>query len=53
MSLHVLFFAVYKSGSDSEVSDQLYTELKPAVEGVNYIIKHTHNKNDYNEVRAA
>ncbi|KAK3515497.1 hypothetical protein QTP70_023623, partial [Hemibagrus guttatus] len=41
--------AVYKSSSNSEVSDQLYNELKPAVEGANYIVKHMHNKNDYNE----
>ncbi len=25
--------------------------MKPAVEGANYIIKHMHDKNDYNEVR--
>lgn len=46
------FFAVYKSSSDSEVTDQLYNELKPAVEGANYIVKYMHDKNDYNKVRA-
>lgn len=44
---------MYKTSSDSEVSDQLYNELKPAVEGANYIVKHMHDKNDYNEVRGA
>lgn len=33
------------------MSDQLYAEIKPAVDGANYIIKHMHNKNNYNEVR--
>ncbi|XP_062841291.1 acetylcholine receptor subunit delta [Trichomycterus rosablanca] len=41
--------AVYKPGTDSDVNDQLYNELKPAVEGANYISKHMHEKNDYNE----
>ncbi|XP_053468016.1 acetylcholine receptor subunit delta [Ictalurus furcatus] len=41
--------AVYKLSSDSELTDQLYNELKPAVEGANYIVKHMHKKNDYNE----
>ncbi|XP_060755688.1 acetylcholine receptor subunit delta isoform X2 [Neoarius graeffei] len=41
--------AVYKSSSDSEVTDQLYNELKPAVEGANYIVKYMHDKNDYNK----
>lgn len=49
----LFFFAVYKSSSDSELTDQLYNELKPAVEGANYIVKHMHKKNDYNEVRVA
>nr|XP_040023765.1 acetylcholine receptor subunit delta-like [Gasterosteus aculeatus aculeatus] len=31
------------------VTDQLYGEMKPAVDGANYIIKHSRNKNDYNE----
>ncbi|KAM9436754.1 acetylcholine receptor subunit delta [Clarias gariepinus] len=41
--------AVYKSSSNADVTDQLFNELKPAVEGANYIVKHMHNKNDYNE----
>uniref|UniRef100_A0A8C2IHY6 Acetylcholine receptor subunit delta n=1 Tax=Cyprinus carpio TaxID=7962 RepID=A0A8C2IHY6_CYPCA len=41
--------ATYTSSNDSEVSEQLYNEMKPAVEGANYIVKHMHNKNDYNE----
>uniref|UniRef100_A0AAX7SKA9 Cholinergic receptor, nicotinic, delta (muscle) n=1 Tax=Astatotilapia calliptera TaxID=8154 RepID=A0AAX7SKA9_ASTCA len=31
------------------VTDQLYSEMKPAVDGANYIIKHMRNKNEYNE----
>uniref|UniRef100_A0A665UUP0 Cholinergic receptor, nicotinic, delta (muscle) n=1 Tax=Echeneis naucrates TaxID=173247 RepID=A0A665UUP0_ECHNA len=31
------------------MTDQLYSEIKPAVDGANYIIKHMRNKNDYNE----
>ncbi|XP_057680844.1 acetylcholine receptor subunit delta-like isoform X2 [Corythoichthys intestinalis] len=31
------------------VTEQLYGEIKPAVDGANYIIKHMRNKNDYNE----
>uniref|UniRef100_A0A672GFX8 Cholinergic receptor, nicotinic, delta (muscle) n=1 Tax=Salarias fasciatus TaxID=181472 RepID=A0A672GFX8_SALFA len=34
---------------DGGVTDQLYAEMKPAVDGANYIIKHMRNKNDYNE----
>ncbi|KAG7274102.1 hypothetical protein CRUP_028809 [Coryphaenoides rupestris] len=34
---------------DGEATEQLYGEMKPAVDGANYIIKHMHNKNDYNE----
>ncbi|CAL8401959.1 acetylcholine receptor subunit delta [Gadus morhua] len=34
---------------DGEATDQLYGEMKPAVDGANYIIKHMHNKNNYNE----
>uniref|UniRef100_A0A3B3Z6D2 Neurotransmitter-gated ion-channel transmembrane domain-containing protein n=1 Tax=Periophthalmus magnuspinnatus TaxID=409849 RepID=A0A3B3Z6D2_9GOBI len=30
-------------------TEQLYAEIKPAVDGANYIIKHMRNKNDYNE----
>lgn len=41
--------ATYTSNNDSEVSEQLYSEMKPAVEGANYIVKHMHDKNDYNE----
>lgn len=44
------FFPAYTSNNDSEVSEQLYNEMKPAVEGANYIVKHMHDKNDYNEV---
>uniref|UniRef100_A0A8C2AAA7 Acetylcholine receptor subunit delta n=1 Tax=Cyprinus carpio TaxID=7962 RepID=A0A8C2AAA7_CYPCA len=33
----------------AKVSEQLYNEMKPAVEGANYIVKHMHDKNDYNE----
>lgn len=41
--------AVVKPQEDGGVTDQLYAEIKPAVDGANYIIKHMHNKNDYNE----
>ncbi|XP_030623429.1 acetylcholine receptor subunit delta [Chanos chanos] len=41
--------AVFTSNDDGEVSEQLYSEMKPAVEGANYIVKHMHEKNDYNE----
>uniref|UniRef100_A0AAY4AN81 Acetylcholine receptor subunit delta n=1 Tax=Denticeps clupeoides TaxID=299321 RepID=A0AAY4AN81_9TELE len=34
---------------DDDMNDQLYAELKPAVDGTNYIVKHMHDKNDYNE----
>ncbi|KAK0141590.1 Acetylcholine receptor subunit delta [Merluccius polli] len=34
---------------DGEATEQLYGEMKPAVDGANYIIKHMHKKNDYNE----
>uniref|UniRef100_A0A3Q3WNQ2 Uncharacterized protein n=1 Tax=Mola mola TaxID=94237 RepID=A0A3Q3WNQ2_MOLML len=37
------------STSDGGVTDQLYAEIKPAVDGANYIISHMRNKNDYNE----
>lgn len=43
---------VVKSQDDGGVTDQLYSEMKPAVDGANYIIKHMRNKNEYNEVRA-
>ncbi|XP_028289815.1 acetylcholine receptor subunit delta [Gouania willdenowi] len=41
--------AVVKPPDDGGVTDQLYGEMKPAVDGANYIIKHIRNKNDYNE----
>lgn len=40
-----------KPQDEDDVTDQLYGEIKPAVDGANYIVKHMHNKNDYNEVR--
>uniref|UniRef100_A0A673MI55 Acetylcholine receptor subunit delta-like n=1 Tax=Sinocyclocheilus rhinocerous TaxID=307959 RepID=A0A673MI55_9TELE len=40
--------ATYTSSNGSEVSEQLYNEMKPAVEGANYIVKHMHDKNYYN-----
>lgn len=42
---------VVKPQDDGGVTDQLYSEMKPAVDGANYIIKHMRNKNEY-EVRA-
>ncbi len=42
-----------KPQEDGGMTDQLYAEIKPAVDGANYIIKHMRNKNDYNEVRLA
>ncbi|TKS87382.1 Acetylcholine receptor subunit delta [Collichthys lucidus] len=41
--------AIVKPQEDGGVTDQLYAEIKPAVDGANYIIKHMRNKNDYNE----
>ncbi|XP_029002832.1 acetylcholine receptor subunit delta isoform X2 [Betta splendens] len=41
--------AVVKPQNDGGVTEQLYSEIKPAVDGANYIIKHMRNKNDYNE----
>ncbi|XP_078147481.1 acetylcholine receptor subunit delta [Centroberyx gerrardi] len=41
--------AVVKPQVDGGETEQLYAEIKPAVDGANYIIKHMHNKNDYNE----
>lgn len=38
---------VVKSQDDGGVTDQLYSEMKPAVDGANYIIKHMRNKNEY------
>uniref|UniRef100_A0A8C4YNF3 Cholinergic receptor nicotinic delta subunit n=1 Tax=Gopherus evgoodei TaxID=1825980 RepID=A0A8C4YNF3_9SAUR len=33
----------------ADVQDLLYSEVKPAIDGANFIIKHTQDKNDYNE----
>ncbi|KAG7523959.1 acetylcholine receptor subunit delta [Solea senegalensis] len=41
--------AVVNPQTDGDLTDQLYAEIKPAVDGANYIIKHMRNKNDYNE----
>ncbi|CAK6970257.1 acetylcholine receptor subunit delta [Scomber scombrus] len=41
--------AVKKLQEEGSVTEQLYGEIKPAVDGANYIIKHMRNKNDYNE----
>ncbi|XP_014268561.2 acetylcholine receptor subunit delta [Maylandia zebra] len=41
--------ALVKPQDDGGVTDQLYSEMKPAVDGANYIIKHMRNKNEYNE----
>ncbi|XP_020513722.2 acetylcholine receptor subunit delta [Labrus bergylta] len=41
--------SIVKPQDDGGVTDQLYGEIKPAVDGANYIIKHMRNKNDYNE----
>ncbi|XP_061094930.1 acetylcholine receptor subunit delta-like [Conger conger] len=41
--------AVKAASSDGVASEQLYAEMKPAVEGANYIVKHMHDKNDYSE----
>lgn len=38
---------VVKPQDDGGVTDQLYSEMKPAVDGANYIIKHMRNKNEY------
>uniref|UniRef100_A0A6Q2Z8G3 Cholinergic receptor, nicotinic, delta (muscle) n=1 Tax=Esox lucius TaxID=8010 RepID=A0A6Q2Z8G3_ESOLU len=35
--------------SDGDVTEQLYSEMKPGLDGANYIVKHMHDKNDYNE----
>ncbi len=51
--LCVCFCVVMKPQEDGGMTDQLYAEIKPAVDGANYIIKHMRNKNDYNEVRLA
>ncbi|KAM8731577.1 acetylcholine receptor subunit delta-like [Acanthopagrus schlegelii] len=41
--------ATVKPQDDGGVTDQLYAEIKPAVDGANYIIKHMRNKNHYNQ----
>ncbi|MED6261650.1 hypothetical protein ATANTOWER_008026 [Ataeniobius toweri] len=41
--------SVLKPEEGDGVMDQLYGEIKPAVDGANYIVKHMRNKNDYNE----
>nr|XP_054592119.1 acetylcholine receptor subunit delta [Nothobranchius furzeri] len=41
--------AVVKPQEEDGETEQLYGEIKPAVDGANYIIKHMRNKNDYNE----
>ncbi|XP_049912948.1 acetylcholine receptor subunit delta isoform X1 [Epinephelus moara] len=41
--------AIVKPQEDGGVTDQLFAEIKPALDGANYIIKHMRNKNDYNE----
>uniref|UniRef100_A0A8D3BKX3 Acetylcholine receptor subunit delta n=1 Tax=Scophthalmus maximus TaxID=52904 RepID=A0A8D3BKX3_SCOMX len=41
--------AVVNPQEDGGLTEQLYAEIKPAVDGANYIIKHMRNKNDYNE----
>ncbi|XP_048867048.1 acetylcholine receptor subunit delta [Brienomyrus brachyistius] len=41
--------AVHKASDEDEASDQLFSEMKPAVDGANYIVKHMREKNDYNE----
>ncbi|XP_056869707.1 acetylcholine receptor subunit delta-like [Takifugu flavidus] len=43
--------ATVKPQEEGGASDQLYAEIKPAVDGANYIIKHMRNMNDYNELR--
>ena len=49
-ALFMCVCALVKPPVDGEATDQLYGEMKPAVDGANYIIKHMHNKNNYNEV---
>lgn len=49
----VFFFVitVCSPGDDeSKTTQQLYGEIKPAVDGATYIVKHMHNKSDYKEV---
>ncbi|XP_030071927.1 LOW QUALITY PROTEIN: acetylcholine receptor subunit delta [Microcaecilia unicolor] len=32
-----------------DIQEQLYNEIKPAIDGTNFIVKHMRDKNDYNE----
>ncbi|XP_075936657.1 acetylcholine receptor subunit delta isoform X2 [Anarhichas minor] len=41
--------AIVRPKEEGGVTDQLYAEMKPGLDGANYIIKHMRNKNDYNE----
>lgn len=52
--LNLNSYSVCKSNldDDNEVAQQLFSEIKPAVDGANYIVKHMHDKNDYNDVRS-
>ncbi|XP_078420565.1 acetylcholine receptor subunit delta [Cetorhinus maximus] len=39
------------NGNDNEnIPDQLYAEVKPGIDGANFIVKHIKEKNDYDEV---
>ncbi|XP_062377934.1 acetylcholine receptor subunit delta [Sardina pilchardus] len=38
-----------RSDHDSETTQQLYEQMKPAVNGATYIVKHMHDKQDYDE----
>ncbi|KAK5599615.1 hypothetical protein CRENBAI_018412 [Crenichthys baileyi] len=49
MSKRPTHASVLKPQEGDGVTDQLYGEIKPAVDGANYIVKHMRNKNDYNE----
>ncbi|KAG9343147.1 hypothetical protein JZ751_014120 [Albula glossodonta] len=40
----------YRSDDSSEETDQLFSEMKPGIDGANYIVKNMRDKNDYNEV---
>ncbi|KAI1891284.1 hypothetical protein AGOR_G00142200 [Albula goreensis] len=40
---------VDRSNNEGVATEQLYAEMKPAVEGANYIVKHMRDKNDYSE----
>ncbi|XP_005813699.1 acetylcholine receptor subunit delta-like [Xiphophorus maculatus] len=41
--------SVLKPVESDGAMDQLYGEMKPAVDGANYIVQHMRDKNDYNE----